>query len=103
MLLNVKIPSEMEVAPPPKLLTLFTLFTLLAMLTVLTVLSLLSLLRLSPPVALYAQFSLLSLLKHSYSKHKQRDISVFLLSLSVDGIRILNRHFCKNNSHTDVY
>ena len=58
MLLNVKITSEAEVAPPPKLLTLFalfTLFTLLALLTVLTLLSLLSLLRLPPPFTLYAQ------------------------------------------------
>ena len=47
---EIKIPSEMEVAPPPKLVTLFTLFALLTLLAPLTLLRQLRLLSLLPPL-----------------------------------------------------
>ena len=50
MPLNVKIPSETEVAPPPKLLTLFALFALFILFTLLALLALLTMLTVSQSV-----------------------------------------------------
>ena len=62
-ILNIKIPSEIEVAPRYKLLvhcfslfTLFILFTLVALLTLLTLLTMLTLLTLLPSLTLLTLF-----------------------------------------------
>ena len=56
---KLKIPSEMEVAPPLKLHTVYTVYTSLTLLALLAMLTLLSLLTLLPPYTLHRLLRLL--------------------------------------------